>query len=240
MNNKELANTTNPTSLLFSLYHHSQQPAQNDLPIRNYKELNKFRQKVEEQKCGPHHQPYQASQKRALSYKAVFFALGILFLFLSYFLYSHTMIWSGNLFFVDFSATKTVICLFTLLLSGLSFILGLAIHGEREAVHKITHRAKNKLRRIYSYKRDEYGLSAFSTGLDSKKNAIAKRTLHEAIAKVNDSKKAVCVLLRQIRETKGLDKATLEKLFNQAILEFNDKLHSIIYEFKNKLTDLLA
>lgn len=243
MNNKELVSTFDPKNLLVSLYHCNLTPpnvTQDEATPRQYKELHKFRSRVEEQKCGPQHQPYHASKQKATLYRAIFFCLGTLFLFLCYFMYTQTMTWSGTLFFYNYTATKASLCLFTLLLSALSFTFGYSIRTEREAVNKLINRTKNKMRRIFSYKKATFGLSSFlSMGHQFKKNTVARQAFHEAIERAYESRKITNALLNQISSTKGLDKTSMEKLFNEAILELNDKLHVIVYDFKKKLQDLL-
>lgn len=244
MTNKELVRTYNPKSLLISLHHYHQTVHPSainiDRPARNYVELNKFRQKIEEEKSGPHHQPYKAGRKKAVTYRTIFYSLGLLFLFLSIFIYTQTMNWSGTLIFVNYTATKIAICAFTFVLAIFACILGHTIRTEKEAANQLVHRAQRKIRRLLSYKKAEFGLSRFlSFGHQFKKHMAAKEIYHDALEKILESKKITHALLEQIAKTKGLDNQTVEKLFNQAILELNDKLHHIISDFKKKLTDML-
>jgi hypothetical protein len=244
MTNKELIRApSNAKKLLISLYHHQPSPipfTPFDLQEKNYVELHKFRQKVEEQKIGPHHQPYRAGRKKTLAYRTIFYSLGLLFLFLCIFIYTQTMNWSGTLIFVNYTATKMAICAFTFILSVASCIIGQTIKIEKEAANQLIHRAQNKIRRILSYKKAEFGLSRFlSFGHQFKKHVAAKESFHDTWEKIRESKKVTYALLEQIANTKGLDSAALEKLFNQAILELNDKLHNIIIDFKKKLSSIL-
>ncbi len=244
MTNKELVRTFNPKNLLVSLYHYHQSqhkfPPNSTLQSRNYVELNKFRQKIEEQKIGPHHQPYREGRKKAIAYRSIFFSLGLLFLFLCIFIYTQTMNWSGSLFFVNYTATKMTLCLFTFMLAVSACIMGHTIRNEKEAAHQLIQRAQCKIRRILSYKKAEFGLTRFlSFGRQFKKHTAAKEAYHDAWEKIRESKKITYALLEQISQTKGIDAQGMEKLFNQAILELNDKLHLIIYEFKKQLSSIL-
>lgn len=243
MTNKELVRTYNPKKLLLSLYHCHQSiyPALNaDHSGRNYVELTKFREKIEEEKIGPHHQPYQAGRKKAVAYRTIFYGLGLLFLFLCIFMYTQSMNWSGSLIFVNYTATKMTLCLFTFTLSIAACICGQSIKTEKEAANQLIHRAQSKIRRVLSYKKAEFGLTRFlSFGSQFKKHVAAKEAFHDAWEKIRDSKKITYALLEQISHTKGLDNQATEKLFNQAILELNDKLHLIISEFQKKLCDIL-
>lgn len=243
MNNKELIHAYNPKNLLISLYHYHQSSRTNAHTIlnsRHYTELNRFRQKIEEEKIGPHHQPYRAGRRRTMTYQTIFFSLGLLFLFLCIFMYTQSMTWSGSLIFVNYTATKTALCIFTFILSVTACIMGASITTEKEAANQIIHRARYKIRRILSYKKAEFGLTRFlSFGHQFKKHMASKEAFHDAWEKIHESKKTAYALLEQISRTKGLDKPAIEKLYNQAILELNDRLHLIISDFKKKLSEIL-
>lgn len=242
MANKELITTYNPKKLLLSLYHyHQSHPISNvDHASRNYVELHKFRQKIEEEKIGPHHQPYQTGRKKAIVYRSIFFCIALLFLFLCIFMYTQTMNWSGTLIFVNYTATKMAMCVFTFVLSIIACAFGFSIKTEKEAANQLIHRAQYKIRRVLAYKKAEFGLTRFlSFGRQYKKHVAAKEAFHDAWEKIHDSKKITYALLAHIAETKGIDTPTIEKLFNQAILELNDKLHIIVVDFKKKLSDIL-
>lgn len=239
MTNKELVQLFNSKKLLISLYHHPS-PISPSEPHIHYIELNKFRQKIEEEKAGPHHQPYRAGRKKALFYQSIFFTLGFLFLFLCLFMYTQSMNWSGSLFFVNYTATKITLCSFTLVLAFTAFVLGYSIKTEKEAANQIIHRAQNKLIRIFAYKRAEFGMNRFfSFAHHFKKHLVAKQAFHDSWEKIRESKKVTYALLEQISRTKGLDSTMMETLFNEAILELNDKLHIVIQEFKKTLSDVL-
>lgn len=244
-NQKEVVQTFDPKkNLIISLYHHHQVndtgSAHSHQSHPTYNELHEFRQKIEEEKSGPHHQPYQTGRKKAIAYRTIFYGIGLLFLFLCIFMYTQTMNWSGSLIFVNYTATKMSMCIFTLSLSLIACILGHSIKTEKEAVNQLIHRAQNKLRRILHTSKAEHGLTRFlSFGSQFKKHIAAKEAFHASVEKMHDGKKITYALLYHISKTKGLDNVAMEKLFNQAILELNDKLHVIIYEFKKKMSDIL-
>lgn len=242
MNNKQLVRTINPKSLLINLhhYHQSSRNSHEHFHNREYIELNKFRQKIEEERSGPHHQPYQAGRKKTIIYRTIFYSLGLLFLFLCIFIYTQTMNWSGSLIFVNYTATKMTMCVFTFILSLAACILGQLIKTEKEAANQLIHRAQNNIRRILAYKKAEYGLTRFfSFGKQFRKHVAAKEAFHDAWEKIRDSKRVTYALLEQISQTKGLDNLAIENLFNQTILELNDKLNIIIAEFKKELSYIL-
>lgn len=244
MTNKELVPAFNPKSLLISLHHFYPTPyvpnRETERPVRNYVELNKFRQKIEEEMSGPHHRPYQAGRKKTLLYRTIFYGLGLLFVFLSFFIYSQTMTWAGSVIFVNYAATKIAVCMFTFILGVLSCFVGYSIRTEKEAANQLVHRAKAKINRILSYKKAEFGLPRLLYfGPQLKKHMAAKEMYHDALEKIQESKKTTHALLEQIAKTKDLESALVEKLFNQAILELNDKLHQIIGDFKKNLHHLL-
>lgn len=240
MTNKELARSYNPKNLLISLYHYHHSLIQNTDFNRSYKELHTFRQKIEEEKSGPHHQPYHAGRKRTIAYRTIFYGLGLLFLFLCIFMYTQSMNWSGSLIFVNYSAVKMTLCIFTFVMAVAACIIGTSISTEKEAANQLIQRAQNKIRRILSYKKAEFGLTRFlSFGHQFKKHMAAKEVFHDSWEKIRESQKVTHALLEQISKTKGMDNPSKEKLYNQAILELNDKLSLIITDFKKKLADLL-
>jgi hypothetical protein len=243
MPNNDLFKSYNPKNLLISLYHyplHSRTPEKSEAPPRQFNELNTFRKNIEEKKAGPHHQPYQAGRKKALIYQSLFFGLGVIFLLMTIFMYTQTMNWSGSLFFVNYTATKTVVCLFTFALSLVACGLAYSITTEKEAANQLIHRAESKIRHILAYKRAEFNLNKFSFGMSYKKNLAANQAFKTAFRKIKESRKITIALLEHIAHEKSLTRDEIEKLFNQALLELNDKLHIIIYDFKKELVKILG
>lgn len=243
MTNKDLLQPFNPKNLLVSLYQYQQTTIPSiaglEFPPKKYIELNQFRQKIEEQRIGPHHQPYQAGRKKAIFYRSTFLGLSFLFVFLSVFMYTQSMNWSGTLFFVNYTATKFTLCAFTSLLAMIAFVMAATIKTEKEATNQMVQRAQSKIRSILAYKRAEYGtknLSSFSQNF--KKYILARQAYHDTLDKIRESKKITYALLEQISYTPGLEKQVIEKLFNEAILELNDKLHVLIQNFKKKIHEI--
>lgn len=243
MSLNELVKTYNPKNLLISLYHyhhsHSPNDSKTDHLKGEYNELNQFREQLEEAKSAPHHQPYQAGRKKALFYQIIFYGLGLIFLFITLFMYTQTMNWAGSLFFVNYTATKTVLCLFTFALSCISFSIGYSISIEKEAVNQLIDRAQAKMRHILRYERAQFAVNHLSFRDQFKKSLLAKQAFHDANEKVKESKKITFTLLEHINQTVSLEKKDKEHLYNQAILELNDKLHFIIFAYKDKLEEFL-
>lgn len=226
-------------SLLIGLYHYSKnQQAKISVSSQSiYQELNQFRDKIEEEKSGPHHQPYQFGKKKTRTYRSIFLGLGLIFLSLCALIYFQNMNWACALIFENYLVPKVSLCTLCILLSLVSFGLGYKIRPEKEAAISVIQRAKRKLRRCYGRKHSELGLNRFlSFGMHYKKTAAFQQAFNEAWDKITDSKEVAFLLLERIAKSK--DKPSKEKLFNQAIFELNDKLQAIIQGFKKNLDRL--
>ena len=107
------------------------------------------------------------------------------------------------------------------MLSAAAFGIAYCIRTEREAKNQLIKRAKRKLKRILY-----------------KKMALCenyKQLRHEyaaALDKVSESKETAILLFQQISYYHNLSYSEKAVLFNQAILELNDRLHTIINKFQ--------
>jgi len=117
-----------------------------------------------------------------------------------------------------------------MLLSGASFAISWGIRPEKEAAHQLIRRAKNKLTRAYSRHQTE---SPFSMGEGKKRYNALKHTYHRALDKISESKEATWLLVEHIRKASSIESEERVRLYNQAILEFNDSLHAIINRFQS-------
>jgi len=214
---------------LLTLYHNSRFLSHE--AADRYMELNLFRRQIEVALNGPHHEPYQAMQKKANMYRLIFLGLSLLFLALGLLIYQHSINWTSYVvIFSNFQTAKIVMCTICLLLSGASFVVSWSIRPEKEASHQLIRRAKNKLARAYTRHQTE---SPFSTGENRKRYNALKHTYHRALDKISESKEATWLLFEHIRKARSIASEERVKLYNQAILELNDSLHAIINRFQN-------
>lgn len=215
-----------PKSLLLGLYHHSQQSKTTPFPYPNkYIELNNFRQKIEEEKRGLHHRPYLAGKKKAQAYRMIFSCIGLAFLFIFAFVYHQSANWSYLLIFDNWFVPKHMLCGACLILSAISFGICYSLRAEKEAVQQLVSRAHRKLKRSFAHKKAEIGKSS------SHKMLVFRQAFHEAWEKINDSREVTIHLFEQIANESRRNMKAKEELFNQAILELNDKLQHILQKF---------
>lgn len=223
---------TSNYALLVGLTHH-QAAARGS---SRYPDLHRFRQQIEEAQEGPHHQPYQARRKKAALYRIVFFLLAVVFLGLFGFAYSHTMSWTSTLFFESSAFPKITLCALCILLAIFSFGLGLSIRTEKEAVTQLIHRAQKKLKGMYVRKLAKLNVKLKGSADDQiKASQSIKEIYRDTREKILDSRDVALSLMEEISQAKNVDDSI--DLFNQAILELNDRLNFLIQRFKNILNE---
>lgn len=207
-----------PTNLFINLYHRSL-----DLPqVDAYTDLNRFRSQIEVEKSGPHHKPYEAMVQHTMTYRLVFSGIGVLFLLLALLVHQHSINWfSYAIIFSSFHTAKTVVGSFCLMLSAAAFAIAYFIRIEREAKNQLIRRAKLKLRRIL---RKKIAASDNSNQL--------KHEYSIALDRMNESNETTVLLFQQIYHYHSLSPSERAILFNQSILELNDRLHQIINKFQ--------
>lgn len=224
---KETAELSNhQQNLLITLYHQSL-----SIPLaENYSDLNQFRQQIEVEKSGPHHKPYEAMHKQAFRYRLIFLGIGILFILLGLLVYQHSINWlSYSLIFSSFHTAKTVAYGICFLFAFFAFGIAYSIRAEREAQNLLIKRAKRKLTRIL---RKKTPLRWVAIG---KQYHPIKCAYDRALDKIQESKEVATLLFQQISYSHHLNPNQKAILFNQAILELNDRLHHIINKFQKDL-----
>lgn len=224
---KETAELSNyQQNLLITLYHQSL-----SIPLaESYPDLNHFRRQIEVEKSGPHHKPYEAMQKQALHYRLIFTGIGVLFMLLGILVYQHSINWlSYSLIFSSFHTAKTVAYGICFLFAFSAFGIAYSIRAEREAQNQLIRRAKRKLTRIL---RKKMPLRLIAVG---KEYHPIKCAYDRALDKMHESKEVTTVLFQQISYSHHLNYNQKAILFNQAILELNDRLHHIINKFQKDI-----
>lgn len=229
MINKELKTKIIPSqALLVSLYHSS-------LNHKNeqYSELNLFRRKIEETKSGPHHRPYEARQSDSIMYRGIFAGLGVVFLLLTYFIYVQSLTWGYTMILGNSHMVKMLLCGISMTFSAAAFFVSYSIRPEKEAVYFIGSRAKKQLVTMFRKNQTSLGWKQI---LDMDKKIL----LRHAKDKVNEGMHVTIVLMKRIAKDPSLSKDEKIELYNQAVLELNDRLEHIIEDFGKALfsTDL--
>lgn len=208
--------------------------ATSNLSRRDYTELGIFKQQIEQNQEGLHHQPYTANRSNIMLYKSIFFAFAALFAVLGVLVIATTS--SLHHVFFNFSMVfKSLIVLGCGALSLTSFFMALGMRTEREAVRHYVRMARGNLAKIYAQKRLKSGTTGFFAcfGENQRKVIALKQMYHDARDKINERKEEAMHLVNRIATTQALDAKTKEMLYNQAIAEFNEKLTLLTHTFKH-------
>lgn len=194
---------------------------------KNYEALHIFRREMDVQRSGQQHKPYQAMIKKSVIYRLIFMSLGALFFFLMAFIWGHSINWLPYSYIFSNSQTaKNVMLTFCFLLSCKSFGMCLLISPEKEALHSFTKRTKKKL--LHIYKKERLVLEERkASDLEFKK---LNEIYYEMLDKITESKNATKMLLYGILKIK--DHKKMVRLVNEALLETNDHLNTIVNRFR--------
>ncbi len=201
---------------------------------RDYTELEIFRQQIELDQQGLHHQPYTLNKSGVKVYKTIFYGFAFVFVLLGLFVSATSSTFTYAFF--NFSIVlKTFITLICFLLALASLIMGMTIRTEREAVMHYTRIAKTNLSKLYARKKLKLGLKRFLAffGHPEQETIVLKQMYHDASDKINERKEEVLHLVDRINSTSTMDIQKKETLYNQAIAEFNDKLTLLVHTFKH-------
>jgi hypothetical protein len=188
---------------------------------------------IEQNQAGPHHKPYHARKKSTATYQTIFFIIGSLFLFLSFVILHNSLNWKAGLVLGDLIHIKAFLLSFCALFSISAFGISYLLKTETEAMHHLVNRAKQKIARYYGQKRTAMGFKHFFQF--GHNESLAYKHLYKAtLEKINDSKSVTAHLIEEIVQA-DLPESEQEELFNQAILELDRSLRTIIADFKSKL-----
>ena len=212
-------------NLMLKLYHHHVNPAP-----KLESALHHFKLKVELEKSGPHHKPYEAMKMQTFIYRLIFIALGALFFFFGVFIYEQSINWLPySYIFSNALTAKHAVLTFCLLLSFSSFGMSIAVSQEKEALDLYIKRTKRKLNRIYNKQ---------ALSVSKEKFKHLKQAHHDVLEKIQEMKEGVKVLLSQIAKFESQKPKKAAKLYNEALLEFNDELHLVINQFKKNTSKI--
>jgi hypothetical protein len=202
---------------------------------KRYADLDIFRRQVEESKAGLHHQPYTMNKKNTHFYRSIFLGFAVLFFFLSVTIMAIPSALGCGFFFSSCSFLKTILVTICTLLFLTSLTVGLRLKAEKEAISYYMKRTKAHVAAIYARKRVRMGIKGVFDlfGPNRLKAASLRQLYHEVIDKMNDKKDETLHLVHRITTAETLDSLQKEDLLNQAIEEFNDKLHVLTNHFRH-------
>jgi hypothetical protein len=200
---------------------------------RDYAELQFFRQQIEQTREGLHPQPYTENKSSAMFYRLIFFGFALLFTLLGTCVVLATA--SMNFALLDFSIViKGFLTLVCGILAASSLVLAIRMSAEREAIMNYYHKARSHASKIYVRKKMKLGIKNFLPffGKNQRQAAALAHIYHDAWDKIHDCKEEALRLVNRISRSRELAAEAKERLYNQAIAEFNDKLMLIAHTFK--------
>lgn len=200
---------------------------------RDYTELELFRQQIEINQLGLHHQPYTDNKFRVQIYKSIFYGFACVFVLLDL----SVSATSSNFTYAFFNfsiVVKTFITLICSLLALASLIMAMTMRTEREAVMQYTRMAKANLAKHYARKKVKLGIKRFLAifGHAPSEVCALRQIYHEIGDKINDRKEETLHLVDRINANTSMDIQTKELLYNQAIAEFNDRVSLLVDQLK--------
>lgn len=220
MNTRNVSSNESTILELFT-YHSKKSP----LISNNFFELKNFKKELEVTKSLSHYKPFESALKKTIFYRLLFKSIGAFFFFLTIFMYDHSINWLPySHIFTNSSAAKNVMIFIALFSTFAAFGMSFLISAEKEALYLYINRTKRKLKRIYKKKLLE------REGLNQDK-ALKTLNLHyqEALDKTSSIQRKTKELLHLISKLK--DEKKKARLYNEALLESNEELHSVINLF---------
>lgn len=228
--------------ITFSLIHTQNTPqiskyVFNKMPYgqRSYTELELFRQQIELNQEGLHHQPYTLNKSGVKLYKSIFYGFTFIFVLLGLFVLATSSTFT-HAFFNYSIILKTFITLICGLLALASFVMAVTMRTERESIMRYTRLAKANLTKFYARKKMKLGVKRFLPffGYPQDKINALKQWYHETCDQINEYKEVTLHLVDRINLASSIDMETKETLYNQAIAEFNDKLTLLVHTFNQE------
>lgn len=232
----EITTTKIQCSLLFGLWQPMIPPAHMSTyaPIQTsrYRELDHFRRKVYDNGDCPSQRPYDTFKAQANVYRLIFFGLGTVFAILSLLIYMKNPSSFCSLHFNHCDFAKNCLLALCMVSTSIAYCITGFIRPEKEATQLLMKRAMECLDRAYQQKRLEAGDSFFSSynGFSSCYHQL-RHSYRNSKEKLWESYTISMQLLRQIARSKQVKAKEKEILFNQALLELNEKLNGIIQGF---------
>lgn len=209
--------------------------AKSSFSQQRYIDLDIFRLQIEESKAGLHHLPYTNNKKNTTFYKSVFLGFASLFLVLNITTMAIPSALGCGFLFSSCTFLKGIIVSVCTFLSATALTIALRLKAEKEAVVHSVRKAKAHTAAIYARKKVSIGIkNVFSLFGPGREKAAALRQLYQDTCdKINDKKDETLHLVHRIATAETLDLLEKEDLLNQAIEEFNEKLHQLTQTFRH-------
>lgn len=200
----------------------------------SYAELDLFRNKVDAERVGPQHRPYQLYRERIRTYRGIFIFIGLIFAFFCIAIYSKSITWAHPYLFEDARLVKTMVSSFCATLSCFAFGIAYKISPEFEAILTLKKRAKTACRGLYRSQLNALGIHRIlPQGEYQPKIQSLKHHFKQGMIAINASYSITHQLMITIRSNPNLDAKTKTRLYNQAIFEFSDALDQILHDFRS-------
>lgn len=235
MNNKNNSTNSIPDSMV---QHVIEKKHQSPIQIyssrrSHYPELHLFKNQIEIDGKGTLSKPYSSVKSSVMIYRTIFLSIGVLYFLLGLILFTKSLTWTCSLVFGSCVLVKTILCSLCSVSSIYCIALGLLIKHEKEAVKKVYNEYKTRLKRVHEKKAVKYGLKSFFVFGQEQRTSLALKQLYfDALERLQEYKDETMDILNRIADTESIDNDKREELYNQAILEFKDKMELAVNSFK--------
>lgn len=200
---------------------------------KSYPELEIFKHQIDLDRKSPF-LPYTRIKKKVITYRWVFSAFCFLFFLLTLMIALKAVYWPfAHFSYIQFFIIKNLACASCSLIALGSLWIAHCMRTEKEAALAVLRNATYRLNKAYARKKIEAGIRGIlALGERYQKSQVIKHSFHEAKDKMNHHYDDLLHLFERIRQSTNLTERHREHLYNQAILEFNDKVRSVVNLFK--------
>lgn len=199
-----------------------------------YLELELFKQQLLGEGENIIYHTYQASLQKVRNYRIIFFGLCLMFLGISTFIFQHNLLFFTVIFGNLSSLAKGFLLITCMMLSFIAAWLGYSLCIAEEASGHIASKAKKKLFQIYSSKRIEAGLRLSCLRKNFKQYLSLRQRYQNFLHQIDEQKEQTVHLLYKIQNYASVEASYRELLFNQALLELNDKIECSLHTFEQE------
>jgi len=191
-----------------------------------YPELTQFKQELISAGA-TFFQPYDLYKKMAFFYRCVFLGFSALFAALMSLVFMQGIDWP--IFLLGYSLLlKACLGGLSAIFSLVGLLVALSITPEKEATHQVWKKARYWIVQIYRHRRARFGWKrVFSHQMHQIRHAY-----HDALEKMHDAREKTSVILNHIASAVHLQQDQRAHLFNQAVLDLRDQLHTIITQYR--------
>ncbi len=207
---------------------------QSKLYLKNYSELNLFRQELEYSHNFYSGLSYSLARKKTLTYKSVFLGLGLLFIILGSFVYYTTLKFPNEIILSStFEMAQHLIGGLSLLAGLGSLLICYSIRTESEIINHLLRRYYRQLSKSYARKQLQYKIrSFFLFGVSYRKQILLKHNYIDIKDQFIYLKEKTIELITYILNAKNVPPIKKDLLCNQTILELEEKLATLLDQFE--------